>query len=87
MEIALHNFTATPDPDAYAAKYQARSRFFQTLGRAGQMLAEAYCQADGDNQSAIEDLIIVAMLDALRAHEGYRDADVSDVISKLTIPT
>ena len=80
---ALDNFTATATPEDFDRKYKARSRFFQSVGRAGSALAEAYAQADSENQADIANIVIAAMLDALRAHEGYRDQDIADVLATL----
>lgn len=51
--------------------YAARSRFFQILGAAGKMLADAYTQADLENQQDIGRLIFEAMSHSLVEHHGY----------------
>lgn len=56
---------------SFAETYAMRSRFFQLLGKAGEILAEAYTQADLENQVDIAALAFKAMSHSLIEHHGY----------------
>lgn len=59
-------------PESYAETYTMRSRFYQLLGEAGKMLANAYCEADSENQAAIKELAFDAMTHSLIEHHSYK---------------
>lgn len=63
-------------PQSYAHTYDMRSRFFQLLGDAGRKLADAYREADRDNQIAIKELAFDAMAHALVEFHGYRPDEI-----------
>lgn len=63
-------------PNTFAETYSMRSTFYRLLGQAGQILADAYCQADRENQLAIKELAFDAMLHSLVEHHGYREDEV-----------
>lgn len=58
--------------------YTMRSRFFQLLGAAGKLLADAYAEADRENQKSMKTLAFEAMTHSLVEHHGY---DRSEIIS------
>lgn len=69
----------------YAETYAMRSRFFQLLGEAGKMLADAYREADLDNQAAIKDLAFDAMRHSLIEHHGYAAEELNPRIDPLEV--
>lgn len=60
----------------FAETYAMRSEFFVLLGEAGMLLAEAYTQADRENQLEIKELIFEAMTHSLVEHHGYTREEV-----------
>lgn len=63
-----HKRASTQEPPAmtdhtrtFAETYAMRSRFYQLLGEAGKALADAYREADRENQIAIKELAFDAM--------------------------
>ncbi|WP_234053675.1 MULTISPECIES: hypothetical protein [unclassified Xanthobacter] len=67
--------------NTFAEKYTMRSRFFQLLGEAGQILADAYCEADAENQAAIKEMAFEAMADSLIEHHGYQRDEIAAPIA------
>lgn len=63
-------------PRTFAETYTMRSTFWQLLGAAGKMLADAYTQADLENQAAIKELAFDAMVHSLVEHHGYQPGDI-----------
>ncbi|GGB09096.1 hypothetical protein GCM10011491_41320 [Brucella endophytica] len=64
------------DERTYAEKYAMRSRFYQILGEAGKLLADAYTQADAENQAGIKDMAFDAMVASLVEHHGYDQSEI-----------
>ncbi len=64
---------------SFAEKYTMRSTFFRLLGDAGKTLADAYTQADLENQATIKELVTAALVDSLVEHHGYDRADLSNL--------
>jgi hypothetical protein len=69
------------DNQSFAEKYAMRSVFYRLLGEAGKTLADAYTQADAENQVAIKDLIAAALVDSLVEHHGYRRDELSALVA------
>ena len=67
----------------FEQKYVMRSTFWRLLGQAGKLLAEAYRQADVENQVEIKSLAFTAMTDALVEYEGFKPADVAEVVERV----
>jgi hypothetical protein len=61
--------------EAYTLRNNGRG-FFALLGEAGKALAEAYREADLDNQAHIKDLAFEAMVHSLVEHHGYTREEV-----------
>ena len=61
---------------SYLEAYTSRSTFFRLLGEAGKTLADAYCQADAENQADIVKLISEALMHSLVEHHGYTPAEL-----------
>jgi len=61
----------------FAEAYTMRSTFFRLLGEAGKVLADAYTQADLQNQAEIKDLITEAMTHSLVEHHGYSREEIT----------
>ena len=61
----------------FAETYSQRSTFYRLLGEAGKTLADAYMQADLDNQGAIRDLAFDAMVHSLVEHHGYTREEIT----------
>lgn len=64
-------------PRTYDETYTMRSTFFQLLGKAGKTLAEAYTQADLENQAAIKDMVFEAMVHSLVEHHRYPREEIA----------
>lgn len=60
----------------FAETYTLRSTFFRLLGEAGKLLADAYTQADLENQATIRELAFEAMSRSLIEHHGYTREDI-----------
>lgn len=56
--------------------YTMRSRFFQLLGEAGKMVANAFREADLENQREIHTLTANAARHSLHEHHGYTFAEL-----------
>lgn len=54
----------------FAEAYTMRSRHFQLLGEAGKLLAQAYLEADAENQRGIKENVFTAMVHSLAEHHG-----------------
>lgn len=65
------------DERSFAEAYTMRSTFYRLLGEAGMKLADAYTQADLENQAAIRDLVFAAMKHSLVEHHGYRADEIA----------
>ena len=61
---------------SFAETYTMRSTFWRLLGEAGKLLADAYTQADLENQAAIKELAFDAMLHSLVEHYRYTPDDL-----------
>lgn len=59
------------DEKSFAETYEMRSRFFRLLGEAGRLLADAYSNADLENQANIKQMAFDAMKHSLVEHHGY----------------
>lgn len=66
----------TETTKSFAETYSMRSTFFQLLGEAGKLLAEAYTQADRENQRTMNELAYQAMAHALIEFEGYKPEEL-----------
>lgn len=63
----------------YDEKYTATtSKFWQHLGRAGKELADAFSQADLENQAQIKDLIFEAMSHRLVEAFGWTREEIAE---------
>lgn len=69
--------TPTTPERSFAETYTMRSTFYQLLGEAGKVLAEAYTQADRQNQEAIHALIAEALVHSLVEHHGYHADEIA----------
>ena len=63
----------------FAETYTMRSRHYQLLGEAGRMLAQAFREADLENQQAIKDNAFEAMVHSLVEHHGYTREEITAV--------
>jgi hypothetical protein len=60
----------------FAETYTMRSRHYQLLGEAGKMLAQAYLEADHENQEAIKAHVLEAMVHSLVEHHRLTREDI-----------
>lgn len=67
-----------PYSKSFDETYTMRSTFFQILGKAGKLLAEAYTVADRENQDGIARLAFGAMRHALVELHGYPEAQIAN---------
>jgi hypothetical protein len=64
--------------EAYTHRNMAGRGFWFTLGEAGKMLADAYSQADLENQRTIKDLAHEAMCHSLVEHHGWTREELAE---------
>lgn len=62
---------------SFAETYTMRSTFWQLLGQAGKTLADAYTQADRENQTGIKELAFGALAHSLVEHHGYKPEELT----------
>lgn len=61
----------------FAETYTMQSTFYRLLGEAGKTLADAYVQADAENQQAIKELAFDALAHSLVEHHGYKPDEIA----------
>lgn len=61
----------------FAETYTMRSAFYRLLGDAGKKMADAYTQADLENQANIRALAYEAMCHSLVEHHGYKPEEIA----------
>lgn len=74
-------------PKSYDETYTMRSRFFQTMGLVGRFMADAFREADKENQDAIADTAFQAMKQCLFEHHEFQPHELPGGAGPITFRT